>query len=65
MTDFLIADHGSIVSILPVSAAAREWLNANLVSEPWQRVNGAVAVDPRCAREIIAALADAGFAISP
>jgi hypothetical protein len=35
------------------------------VSEPWQRVNGAVAVDPRCAREIIAALADAGFAISP
>ena len=65
MTDFLIADHGSIVSILPVSAAAREWLDANLVAEPWQWLDGAVAVDHRCARDIIAALADAGFAISP
>ena len=35
MTDFLIADHGSILSIRPVSAAAREWLNTNLVIEPW------------------------------
>jgi hypothetical protein len=64
MTDFLIADHGSIVSILPVSAAAREWLDANIMSEPWQWLGGAIAVDPRCARDIIAALADTGFAIS-
>ena len=65
MTDFLIADHGSIVSIQPASAAAREWLDANLVIEPWQWVDGAVAVEHRCARDIVAALADAGFAISP
>ena len=64
MTDFLIVDHGSIVSILPVSAAACEWLDANLVSEPWQRVDGGIAVDHRCAREIVSALADAGFALS-
>jgi len=32
--DFSIADHGSIVSIVPVSATAREWLDANLVIEP-------------------------------
>ena len=36
MTDFLIADHGSIVSILPVSAAACEWLDANIIVELWQ-----------------------------
>lgn len=65
MTDFLIADHGSIVSIRPVSAAAREWLDANIVTEPWQWLDGAVAVDHRCARGIITALADAGFAIFP
>ena len=65
MTDFLIADHGSIVSILPVSAAARDWLDANIVAEPWQWVDGAVAVDPRCARDIVAELIDAGFALSP
>jgi hypothetical protein len=34
MADFLIADHGSIVSILPVRAAAREWLDANVCIEP-------------------------------
>jgi hypothetical protein len=52
MTDFVIADHGSIVSILPASAAAREWLDANVVTEPWQWMDGAV-VEHRCARDIL------------
>ncbi|MGD9617660.1 MAG: hypothetical protein AB7H90_21595 [Alphaproteobacteria bacterium] len=65
MTDFLIADHGSIVSIRPVSAAAREWLDANIVAEPWQWMDGTVAVDPRCGRDIVAALTKAGLPISP
>src|SRR4051794_24452246 len=32
MTDFLVVDHGSIVSILPASAAAREWLDVNITA---------------------------------
>jgi hypothetical protein len=35
MTDFQIADHGSIISIKPVSEAARTWVDENVVSEPW------------------------------
>jgi hypothetical protein len=36
MNDFQIADHGSIISIKPVSEAARTWVDENVVSEPWQ-----------------------------
>ena len=54
VTDFVIADHRSIVSIFPVSAAACEWLDANVVTEPWQWMDGAV-VEHRCARDILTA----------
>ena len=64
MTDFLIADHGSIVSIRPMSVPAREWLDANIVAEPWQWFDGVVAVEYRCARDVVAELIDTGFAIS-
>ena len=36
MTDFIVADHGSIILITPVSKAAQEWIDENVVSEPWQ-----------------------------
>jgi hypothetical protein len=50
MTDLLVVDHGSI---LPVSATARQWLDVHIVSELWQWVDSAVAVNHRCAREIL------------
>jgi hypothetical protein len=43
MTDFQIADHGSIISIKPVSEAARTWVDDNVISEPWQWLGGALA----------------------
>ena len=52
MSDFQIADHGSIISIKPVSEAARIWVDENVVSEPWQWVQGALCVEARFAREI-------------
>ncbi len=64
MTDFTIADHGSVFLIRPVSEAARQWLDENAVAEPWQWLGGALAVDHRFARNIIAELTDAGFKIS-
>ena len=64
MTDFQIADHGSIISIKPVSEAARTWVDENVVSEPWQWLGGALCVDTRCARDLINELAAEGFEIS-
>ena len=64
MSDFQIADHGSIISIKPVSEAARAWVEENVVSEPWQWLGGALCVDIRCARTLIDEMAAEGFDIS-
>jgi hypothetical protein len=44
MPDFLIADHGSICMVAPVSDAAHEWLDENVASEPWQWLGGALSI---------------------
>ena len=64
MTDFCIADHGSVFLIRPVSEAARQWLDENIVAEPWQWFAGSLAVDHRFARDIVAQITDAGFETS-
>jgi hypothetical protein len=53
MPDFHIADHGSIITIAPVSEAARDWIDENVASEPWQWLGGALCVDHRYAGNLI------------
>ena len=65
MSDFQISDQGSIFLIRPLNDAARHWLHENIVSEPWQWVQGALCVDARFARELVAEITDAGFEITP
>jgi hypothetical protein len=64
MPDFLIADHGSIVWIVPISGAAREWLGENAISEPWQWQGDALSVEHRCAGDLIQEIKVAGFDVS-
>ena len=64
MSDFRIADHGSIISIKPVSEAARTWVDENVVSEPWQWLGCALCVDIRCACDLINEFAAEGLEIS-
>ena len=64
MSDFQIADHGSIISIRPLNEAACQWLYENVVSEPWQWVQDALCVEPRFARDLIIEIEEAGFEIT-
>ena len=64
MSDFQIADYGSIISIQPLNGAARQWLYENVVSEPWQWVEGALCVEARFARDLIIEIEEAGFEIT-
>jgi len=64
MSDFQIADHGSIISIRPLNEAACQWLDENVVSELWQWVQGALCVEARFARDLIIEIEEAGFEIS-
>ena len=63
MSDVQIADQGSIILIRPLSEAARQWLDENVVAEPGQWVDGALAVDHRFARDLVDEIAAAGFEI--
>jgi len=64
MSDFSISDHGSIFLIRPLNAAGRQWLDENVVSEPWQWVQGALCVETRFARDLIIEIEEARFEIT-
>jgi hypothetical protein len=64
MSDFSISDHGTVISIRPLNAAARQRLDENVVSEPWQWVQGALCVEARFARDLIIEIEQAGFEIT-
>ena len=65
MSDFQIADRGTVFLIRPLTEAARQWLDENVVSEPWQWLDGALAVDHRLARDLVDEIETAGFTIAP
>ena len=64
MSDFQIADHGTVISIRPLNDAARQWLDENVVSELWQWVQGALCVEARFARDLIIEIEQAGLTVS-
>ena len=63
MSDFQIADHGTIISIRPLTEA-RQWLDENVLSEPWQWIQGALCVETHFARDLIIEIEEAGFEIT-
>ena len=63
MSDFSISDHSTIILIQPLNEAARRWLDENVVSEPWQWVQGALCVEARFARDLIIEIEEAGFEV--
>jgi len=64
MSDFQIADHGTIICVRPLNDAALQWIDENVVSEPWQWVQGALCVEARFARDLIIEIEEAGFQIA-
>jgi hypothetical protein len=62
--DFLVIDHGSIVAIRPLTEAAEQWLDDNVVAEAWQWLGGSLCVDRRCAAPLIVGIEADGFEVS-
>jgi hypothetical protein len=50
-------------TIAPVSEAARDWIDENVISKSWQWLGGALCVDHRCAGDLIDQIAKDGFDI--
>jgi hypothetical protein len=64
MTDVTYFDHGSIVRITPMTAAAREWINENISCEGWQWMGLSLCIDWRFGALVLAAIEDAGFEVN-
>lgn len=49
----------SVLCLLPLTPAGRDWLAENVTAEPWQWLGDALAVEHRCGPDLLgAALAD-------
>jgi len=62
--DVLIENHGTIITVEPLTAKARAWINGNVSAEPWQWLGARLAVDPRCVEGLAGGLDEAGFRVS-
>ena len=59
--DFRITYHGTITTITPLSGRCREWLDANVEIEEWQRFGPSIAVEPRYVEQVAEAMIEAGL----
>lgn len=61
--DVIVTDIDSIVMFLPVSSKSLDWLERNVITDPWQWLNASLATDKRYAGVLIEALGDAGMVV--
>jgi hypothetical protein len=61
--DVVIENFGSIIGITPMSPAAREWIDENCQTEPWQWLGGMLGVDTRLAGDVLQGMSEAGLTL--
>lgn len=59
--DFISANHGTIISLTPMTDAAHEWAASNLAADP--DLPGAVNVEPRYFLDIACGLLNDGLTL--
>jgi hypothetical protein len=59
--DVITDNFGSIVGITPMTQAARDWLDENCQTEPWQWLGATLNVDTRLAGDILEGMSEAGL----
>jgi hypothetical protein len=59
--DFRVTYHGTITTITPLSDACREWVEANVEIEEWQRFGPSIAIEPRYVEQLAEAMIEEGL----
>ena len=60
-TDVLVDNQGNVFGFTPVTPAGREWIKANVASEPWQWMGETLNVEHRYAGDLVAGMQEAGL----
>lgn len=63
MTDFRVVNHGSVVSIVSQSAAAKAFAENNFFVEPWQGTPNHFTTDHRVAWNLAERLMEEGWTV--
>lgn len=61
--DFAFSNHGSICVLMPLTRAARAWLECNVINEETQIWAGGVVVEPRYVGALVQGIYQDGFTI--
>ncbi len=64
LPDLRVENHGSIITIDPVTPAGKVWLEQNVESEGWQWFGPMLCVEPRYALPLLCAAYDAGLVVA-
>ncbi len=62
-TDFRFTNHGSIITVIPVTDTAKEFIESEVHLESWQWMGNSIALDHRCARDLADVIVEAGFSV--
>jgi hypothetical protein len=61
--DVIVENSSSIVSLTPITPAAREWIKENCQTEPWQWLGPTLNIDTRYAGNILEGMQADGLTI--
>ena len=61
--DIKIEQHGTVATLQPLTGAARQWVEANVITEPWQWLGGRLCIDPAYANDIAAGAVNDGLRV--
>jgi len=61
--DFRVAYHGTITTLTPLTDACREWVEANVEIEEWQRFGPSIAIEPLYVEQLAEAMIEEGLAM--
>lgn len=61
--DFTFANHGSICTLQPVSAAAQEWVAEHIPADA-QTWGSAIVIEPRYVSEVLSGISDDGLEVA-
>jgi hypothetical protein len=59
--DYHVTNHGTIVTITPLTQDAADWIDENVATEDWQWMGGALAIEPRYAGELLYGMQEDGL----
>ena len=60
-SDLAVEPHGSVVLLVPVTAAGRAWVEENVLVEPWQMLGEKIAMEPRYVAGVLAGAVSDGL----